>query len=171
MRDEGVVTVRAERGGDEPQIHALIQAAFRGAEHSSGTEAEIVDALRSAGALSVSLVAEDANVIVGHAAFSPVTIGGGPPGWFGLGPVAVRPDRQKQGIGGAVIEAGLAELKEKGARGCVVLGDPGYYERFGFCADEGLRYPGPPPEYFQALSFGGAMPRGEVAYHPAFATG
>ena len=64
--------VRAERGGDEADVHQLVEAAFRGAEHSSGTEARIVDALRSAGALAVSLVAVDGGVI-GHAAFSPVT--------------------------------------------------------------------------------------------------
>ena len=159
--------VRPERGGDEREIHQLIETAFGGAEHSSGTEARIVDALRSAGALPLSLVAEE-EVIVGHVAFSPVTIDGRDIGWFGLGPIAVRPGRQGRGIGAALIEAGLARLRQIDAGGCVVLGEPAYYARFGFRHEPGLRYPGPPAEYFQALSFGGDVPGGEVAYHPAF---
>jgi predicted N-acetyltransferase YhbS len=164
------VIVRAERAGDEGEIHEIIETAFRGAEHSSGTEARIVDALRSAGALAVSLVAIDEG-IAGHAAFSPVTIEGRDINWFGLGPVAVLPDRQGQGIGAALIEAGLAELRASGASGCVVLGDPSYYASFGFKPEPDLRYPGPPPEYFQALSLNGELPGGEVAYHPAFEVG
>ncbi len=54
------------------------------------------------------------------------------------------------------------------AQGCVVLGDPGYYERFGFVCDPGLRYGAAPPEYFQRLAFGAAIPKGEVAFHPGF---
>ena len=163
------MTIRAERGGDQREIHQLIETAFRGAEHRSGSEARIVDALRSAGALSLSLAAIEGEVITGHVAFSPVTIDGRGAGWFGLGPVAVHPHRHGRGIGAALIEAGLAELRVSGARGCVVLGDPAYYARFGFRSEDRLRYPGPPPEYFQALSFAGEAPRGEVSYHPAFA--
>ena len=159
--------VRPEEGGEEREIHQLIEAAFGSAEHSSGTEARIVDALRSAGALPVSLVADDGG-IAGHVAFSPVTIGGRDMGWFGLGPVAVLPDRQGRGIGAALIETGLARLREMGAGGCVVLGEPAYYGRFGFRAEPGLRYSGAPPEYFQALSLGDDGPAGEVAYHRAF---
>jgi putative acetyltransferase len=163
----GLVIVRPERDGDERDIHQLIEEAFRGAEHSSGTEARIVDALRSAGALAVSLLAIDEG-IAGHVAISPVTIDGRDIGWFGLGPVAVLPDRQGRGIGAALIEAGLASLRAIGASGCVVLGDPSFYARFGFEPVAGLRYPGPPPEYFQALSLNGELPGGEVAYPPAF---
>jgi putative acetyltransferase len=164
----GLVIVRPEQSGDESEIRELIEAAFGGAEQSSGTEARIVDALRSAGALEVSLLAIDRGVTVGHAAFSLVRIDGRDTGWFGLGPVAVLPHHQGSGIGAALIEAGLAELRASGAGGCVVLGDPGYYARFGFKPEPDLRYPGPPPEYFQALRFDGAAPSGAVAYHPAF---
>ena len=160
--------IRRERLEDKEAIAALIGTAFASAEHSDGTEAQIVDRLRSAGALTLSLVAEDGGEIVGHAAFSPVTIDGRPLGWFGLGPVAVRPDRQRQGIGDALISEGLGQLVAYGAAGCVVLGEPGYYGRFGFQPVERLRYPGPPPEYFQVLAFGGKPPGGTVAYHPAF---
>ena len=160
--------IRRERLEDKEAIAALVKAAFASAEHSSGTEAQIVERLRAAGALTLSLVAEDGGEIVGHAAFSPVALDGKSTGWFGLGPVAVRPDRQRQGIGDALISEGLGQLVAYGAAGCVVLGEPAYYGRFGFTTDERLRYPGPPPEYFQALAFGGAIPSGTVAYHPAF---
>lgn len=160
--------IRSERHGEEQEIAALIEQAFALAEHRDGTEAQIVDRLRRAGALSLSLVADKDGAIVGHVAASPITIDGRSDGWFGLGPVAVAPAHQRKGIGDRLIRDGLAQLIADGADGCVVLGDPAYYGRFGFEADDGLRYPGPPPEYFQAIAFGGRMPTGTVAYHPAF---
>ena len=101
-------------------------------------------------------------------AFSPVTIDGQDRGWFGLGPVAVEPKQQGIGIGSKLIRTGLARLRAAGANGCVVLGEPDYYRRFGFRADGRLIYPGPLPQYFQALAFGADVPSGIVAYHPAF---
>jgi len=164
-----VITLCPERDGDAPAIRALVTAAFLGAEHSSGTEGAIVDALRAADMLTVSLVATEDGVIVGHVAFSPVTIDGADLGWFGLGPVAVSPDHQRRGIGARLIEAGLAQLRDAGAQGCVVLGDPAYYARFGFESDPALAYPGVPAEYFQRLVLDGSPPIGEVAYHQSFA--
>ena len=160
--------IRPECAEDERGISALITEAFATAEHSSGTEAEIVERLRSANALSISLVAEEERQIVGHIAFSPVTIAGADRRWFGLGPVAVRPTHQGKGIGAGLIEAGLAQLRLWGAAGCVVLGDPAYYRRFGFRADPRLTFLGPPPEYFQALRLSNDGAEGEVAYHRAF---
>ena len=160
--------IRLERPGDEEALSTLITAAFANAEHSDGTEAAIVERLRDAGALTLSLVADERCEPVAHIALSPVTIDGHHLGWFGLGPVAVRPDRQGAGIGSALIRDGLERLDHMGAAGCVLVGEPGYYGRFGFAADEGLLYPGVPPEYFQALSFTAGKPRGVVAYHPAF---
>ncbi|WP_269931134.1 GNAT family N-acetyltransferase [Aminobacter sp. HY435] len=162
--------IRPEQPGDVETIRLLTQAAFKNAPHSSQTEAAIVDALRDAGALTVSLVAVEGDQIVGHVAFSPVTINGKDADWYGLGPVSVWPDRQAKGIGQALIREGLGRLKQRGAGGCVVLGDPGYYGRFGFASDPGLRYGDIPPEYFQRLAFGPA-PKGEVAYHPGFDAG
>jgi predicted N-acetyltransferase YhbS len=159
--------IREERPGDVETIAGVIERAFAAAEHRDGTEAQIVERLRAAGALALSLVAERDGAVVGHAAFSPVTVNEAQ-GWFGLGPVAVEPERQGQGIGAALIEAGLARLRSSGAQGCVVLGDPAYYARFGFRVVRGLTYPGAPAEYFQALAFSGHPPRGEVRYHPAF---
>jgi putative acetyltransferase len=160
--------IRSEAPGDETVIREITDAAFAGKLYSSGTEGAIVDALRAAGDLSLSLVAEGDGRILGHVAFSPVTVDGAAVGWFGLGPVSVRPERQRQGIGSALIREGLAQLRERGAGGCVLLGARGYYQRFGFANDPGLRYEGAPPEHFMRLSFGDDAPQGVVKFHPAF---
>lgn len=160
--------IRLEIPADAAAIRQITQDAFAGAEHSSGTEGAIIDGLRAAGTLTLSLVAEEGGQVVGHAAFSPVTIAGRDAGWFGLGPVSVRPDRQGQGTGGVLIREGLARLRGMGAQGCVVLGDLGYYSRFGFAVDPNLSFEGVPPEYFMALSFAAASPSGAVIYQPAF---
>ena len=160
--------VRDETPADAAAIRRLTELAFAGAEHASGTEGAITDALRRTGALTLSLVGAIDDEIVGHAAFSPVGIAGLDGGWFGLGPIAVLPARQRAGIGGALIDTGLARLRAQGAAGCVVLGDPAYYARFGFAPHPGLRFDGVPPEYFMALAFAGAPPAGAVVYHPAF---
>ena len=160
--------VREETAGDETAIRNLTHSAFLHAPHSNQKEADIVDGLRLASALTVSLIAEEHNDIVGHVAFSPVLINGEDLGWYGLGPVSVLPERQGQGIGSTLIREGLSRLQETGAKGCVLLGDQGYYQRFGFKADDRLKFPGVPAEYFQCLSFNGEIPIGEVSYHAAF---
>lgn len=160
--------IRDERPGDIAQIAAITTAAFAPIPYSSHTEARIVDALRDAGALTVSLVAEEAGDVLGHVAFSPVLIDGADCGWFGLGPVSVRPDRQGAGIGSALIREGLARLNAMSAGGCVLLGDPRYYQRFGFVADPALTYPGGPAAAFQSIVIAGPARRGVVAYHAGF---
>ena len=166
--------IRSETPDDAVAISQLTTAAFAAAEHASGTEATIVERLRATGALTLSLVAQaNDGEIVGHIAFSPVTIasdgGGAVTDWFGLGPVSVLPEHQGAGIGAALVREGLERLAATGAQGCVVLGDPDYYCRFGFIGDAGPRYPGPPAEYFQARGFRShAIPQGVVRYHPAF---
>ena len=162
------MNIRPERPGEETAIGTVIAAAFAGHPHSDGSEPEIVGRLRAAGALTISLVAEADGEIVGHAAFSPVTISDGTPGWFGLGPVSVVPSRQRQGIGGALIRAGLERLEAEGGAGCTVLGDPAYYARFGYSHDPALTYPCPMPEAFRQQRFSGPAPRGQVSYHAAF---
>ena len=161
--------IRLEQPKDANRIDAVITAAFSGVAHASGMEAVIVGALRDAGALAVSLIAEEGDDVVGHIAFSPVTIAGRADDWVALGPVAVRPDRQSHGIGRRLIEAGLTRLRAAQVAGCVLLGNPRLYGRFGFVADPALRYPGFPPAYFQRLVLAGPARSGEVAYHPAFA--
>jgi len=161
--------IRNEATSDAAGISSVIERAFSGKSFSSGTEHFIVPALHGAGALTVSLVAARAHEVVGHVAFSPVIISDGAQHWYGLGPLAVEPALHGRGIGSALVKAGLARLRAFGAAGCVVLGEPAYYGRFGFRSVSGLLYPGPPPEYFMAQSFSGALPRGEVAFHAAFA--
>lgn len=161
-------TIRNELAQDAAAIEAVTVAAFASAAHSSGTEQFIVRSLRDAGQLEVSLVAEVERQVVGHVAISPVTIGNESGGWYGLGPVSVAPEYQKQGIGTMLIRRALDELRAAGAVGCVVLGDPDYYARFGFRAEPKLVLPGAPAEYFQALSFIGTVPEGDVAYHSSF---
>ncbi|EYF05402.1 GNAT family N-acetyltransferase [Chondromyces apiculatus] len=160
--------LRDEHPGDEAAIFSLVTSAFAEAAHSSHTEPFIVDALRASGALSISLVAVEDGEIAGHVAFSEVAIDRERCGWFGLGPVAVHPTWQRRGIGRALIQEGLARLEAQGAEGCVVLGDPAYYGRFGFAADGRLTFAGAPAVYFQALSFRGAVRHGAVTYHAAF---
>lgn len=160
--------IRSERPGDANAIHALTRDAFEHAPHSIHTEQHIVDALRDAGALAMSLVAEDAGSIVGHVALSPVQLSDGSEGWYGLGPISVAPERQGQGVGAALMQAAIKALEAMGAAGCVLLGDPTYYGRFGFHAEPRLRLPGVPAAYFQARLLRGEWPDAEVTYHMAF---
>jgi len=160
--------IRPEDPTDTAAIRSIVTAAFRDAAHTGGNEADIVDALRIGGVLTVSLVAEDEGNIIGHVAFSPVTVNSREVGWFGLGPVAVLVEKRRCGIGAALVEAGLKHLDDLGARGCVVLGDPAYYRRFGFQSDSRLRFADVPSEYFQRLVIHGEPPQGVVNYPPAF---
>ena len=160
--------IRLERPEDATTIHALTDAAFEGMPFSDDTEARVIVALRAAGALTLSLVATQGGEIVGHVAFSPVTINGTAGDWYALGPVSVWPDRQRTGIGQALIREGLRRLQSTGAGGCVLLGDPAYYARFGFENDPHFRHAGAPPWAFQCLTLNGPRPRGEVTFHPGF---
>ncbi|RXK87736.1 N-acetyltransferase [Chlorobaculum sp. 24CR] len=143
-------------------------AAFATLEISRHTEQFVIEALRAAGALSVSLVAEMNGRVVGHIAFSPVSMSDGTTGWFGLGPVSVLPEFQRQGIGKALVREGLARLKALGAKGCCLVGHPEYYRQFGFTNPQGLAHEGVPPEVFFALSFGGQVRQGAATFHEAF---
>lgn len=163
-----VVSLRPEAAGDENAIFALTERAFAGMAFSDGTELQIVTALRRDGDLTLSLVALDTKDIVGHIAFSPLSISNGSQGWYGLGPVSVAPDLQKMGIGSKLIRRGIADMRQMGARGIALLGSTEYYPRFGFKHEPQLGYPGAPAEYFQCLVLEGELPSGEIAYSPAF---
>lgn len=161
--------IRPERPQDAKAIRIVTDAAFDGVPFSDQTEAKIVESLRANSALTVSLVAVENGIISGHVAFSPVQISGAHQGWYGLGPVSVKPDRQRKGIGKMLIRAGLDQLRAIDAAGCVVFGSPEYYGRFfGFKNDPALVYPGAPEGYFMCLCFRGASPKGEVTYDLAF---
>lgn len=162
------VTIRNETGDDAGAISEVTIAAFNTLEISNHTEQFIIEALRAANALTVSLVAEMDGRVVGHVAFSPVTISDGTPGWYGLGPVSVSPEYHRQGIGKALIREALAQLRELHARGCCVVGHPEYYKKFGFDNVSELVHEGVPPEVFLAMSFDGNIPQGTVTFHEAF---
>jgi putative acetyltransferase len=163
------ILVRSERPTDIEAISRVTYAAFFGKFSEQPTEHLIVGGLREAGMLTLSLVAELNLKIVGHVAFSPVTINGKEADWYGLGPVSVVPELQKQGIGSKLIREGLSLLRERGAKGCVLEGSPAYYQHFGFKSHPGLTYHGSPtPEYFMALPFYDKVPEGIVEFHKAF---
>ena len=162
------ITIRDERVEDIATIEALTKSAFLHAEHTSHTEHFIVNQLRKHQQLSISLVAEEEQTIVGHVAVSPVKISSGETGWYGLGPISVLPHKQGLGIGTMLMHAALARLKTFGAKGCVLLGNPNYYGRFGFQVVPDLTLPDVPKEYFQVISFVDSIPQGEVSYHEAF---
>jgi putative acetyltransferase len=163
-----VITVRAEQRGDEPAIHAVHAASF-----PTRAEADLVDALRASGRLTASLVAVTATTIVGHVAFSPVSLAG-TPGSLGLAPVAVLSEWRHRGIAAELVHAGLEVCARAGAGFVVVLGEPTYYERFGFRPARrwGLRDEYGGGDAFQALELRpGVLTRcGEVVrYAPEFA--
>ena len=163
-------TIRPEQPSDQAAIHEVVERAFAPMPFSDGTEPDLVDALRLAGDLALSLVAVSAQgKVIGHIGFSPVTIDGADCGWFQMAPVSVLGEFQLQGIGSALIEAGLAAMRKAGARGIAVVGNPAYYERFGFRIIPGLApladHDAP---YFRAQDFDGYPPGGVLRYAPAF---
>lgn len=160
--------IRSEAHADIDAITNVTVAAFRTLEVSHHTEQFIVAALRAADALSVSLVAEIDGRVVGHIAFSPVTISDGTPNWYGLGPVSVLPEYQRQGIGKALVTEGLRRLNALNAAGCCLVGHPDYYRKFGFRNTPGLNVEGVSPEFFLALPLDGRAPQGTVTFHEAF---
>lgn len=162
------IHIRSETDLDAAAIEAVTAAAFRDAPHADHTEQFIVRALRAAGELTVSLVAETDGQIVGHVAVSPVTISDGSGDWYGLGPISVLPAWQGQSIGSRLMERALSDLRARHAAGCLLVGDPGYYTRFGFNSEPALQLPDVPPEYFMAIVFRGSVPAGSVTYSHAF---
>lgn len=160
--------IRTEQPADDAAIHELTFAAFEPMPFSSGTEAPIIRALRRSGDLTLSLVADEDGEIVGHVAFSPVTIDGVHAGWFGLGPISVRADRQRQGIGRALIARGLELLRERDAAGVALIGNPDIYGRVGFESDGLLAYGNLDRRLVQRLVLSGPPPRGELKFAPGF---
>jgi putative acetyltransferase len=161
-------TLRDETAADLPAIDAMVRAAFLPLAYSSHTEEFMIRALRRANALTVSLVAESNSRLIGHVAFSPVTLSDGAQNWFGLGPLSVSPDFQRQGVGQALVRKGLTRLREWKAAGCVVFGDLRYYNRFGFSQIPNLIFEGAPAELFLVLKFTDSPASGKVTYHRAF---
>jgi putative acetyltransferase len=162
------VVIRDEMTSDHTGISEVTAAAFEKMEISNHTEQFVIQALRADSALTLSLVAEVDGSLVGHIAFSPVTMSDGTKDWYGLGPVSVHPDFQRKGIGKALILEGLKRLRMLGAKGCCLIGHPQYYRQFGFENPEGLVHDGVPREVFFVLPFSGSVPQGHVLFHKGF---
>lgn len=160
--------IRKETAADYAAITEVTIAAFRTMVISNQTEHLIIDALRTSGGLTISLVAELEQRVVGHVAFSPVAISDGTAGWHGLGPVSVLPGYQRQGIGKMLINKGLTLLKDMHSQGCALVGDPNYYNHFGFHNIPDVKYQGIPQEFFLILPFTEKIPQGTVRFHEAF---
>ena len=165
------VLIRPERPDDHHALGELITSAFAGKPYAEGDEADLLVALRSRGALSLSLVAELDGVMVGQAAFSPARTSDGSEGWYALGPVAVLPAHQSRGIGSRLIRSGLESLAGRGAAGCILVGDPAYYARFGFRVCPENAPAGQPAEYFMVKPLGAGRPEGPISFHDAFGGG
>ena len=162
------IVIRNETDADVDAITEVTIAAFKTLEISNHTEQFIIKALRAAKALTISLVAAIDGRIVGHIAFSPVTISDGTQNWYGLGPVSVLPEYQRQGIGKTLIMEGLSRLKEMNAQGCCLVGHPDYYKKLGFKNIAGFVHEGVPDEVFLSLPFDDHMPQGNVTFHEGF---
>ena len=162
------VSIRPERCDDAGAIVGVIRSAFLGMPFADGDESELVDALRAESALSVSLVAEVEDAIVGQIAFSPARVSEEAEGWFALGPVAVLPRYQGCGIGTKLIWTGLDAISALGAGGCILTGDPAYYSRFGFTLSPKHAPPGEPSTYFMIKLLAGQLPADPIHFHEAF---
>ena len=159
---------RKEKNTDIESITNVTIEAFKNHPISRQTEPFIVNALRLADVLTISLVAEVNEQIVGHIAFSPIAISDDTKDWYGMGPVSVLPDYQKQGIGKALINDGLTLLKDMGGQGCALVGPPEYYNKFGFKNNPEMIHEGIPQEVFLALPFNEKIPKGIVCFHEGF---
>ncbi|MEM9605167.1 MAG: N-acetyltransferase [Pseudomonadota bacterium] len=162
------VVVRPERETDKRAIRDVTRLAFEGKSYADGDEHDLIDKLRQLGALRVSLVAVDADELIGQISFSPATNAETSGDWYTLGPLAVRPDRQGQGVGGELIESGIRALMDVGAAGCVLTGDPGYYGRHGFCLSRPHCPVGEPADYFMLRQLADVELAGRFAFHPVF---
>lgn len=162
------IVYRYEDPKDISKIESVTKSAFLDHPHGDGNETKIISSLRQSDALAISLVAEVEGKIIGHIAFSAIDISDGTNNWFALGPVSVLPEHQCHSIGTSLVKKGIEILNKRQAGGCVLVGEPDYYKRFGFRAVSDLTLEGLPTEYFQCLLLSGAMPKGKVSYHKCF---
>jgi putative acetyltransferase len=163
------VIIRPERNSDATAVHAVVAAAFE-----RDDEAKLVDALRRVADPYIAFVAEAEGRVIGHVAFTPITVDGDGPAAMGLAPVAVEPNTQNRGVGSALVRAGLKECAARDVGLVFVLGHSEYYPRFGFrpAFDLGFHYRSTeldPSFFVLELSPRAAAGRsGYVRYHPAF---
>lgn len=162
------INIRPEEVHDHAAIHDLTKRAFAPMPFADGNDQYIVDRLRLAGELKLSLVALREGQVIGHVALSQATHDGGQSGWYGLGTIAVAPLWQRQGIGTALIARAKTWLVEHNAAGCILVGDTNYYPRHGFLPSPSHAPTREPPEYFMVLLLKGGIPEGRFSFHPLF---
>ena len=162
------LVIRPETPADHAAIHDITKRAFAPMVYADGNEQDLIGRFREAGALAISLVAEQDGAVVGQVTFTEAFAADGSPGWYALGPVAVEPALQNRHIGSSLIEAGLAKLRGRDAAGCVLVGDPAYYQRFGFRLFPDLCPAGEPAAYYQILPLRETTPESVISFHPLF---
>jgi len=162
------ILIRPETPADHTAIHDVTERAFATMPYSDGDEQELIDKLRESEVLSISLVAESDGEVAGHIAFSPASAADGSQGWFALGPVAVEPKLQRQGVGKKLIRQGIELLGKLNASGCVLVGDPNYYSYFGFKPFPQFCPEGQPAEFFMILPLAIAKPESVIRFHSLF---
>lgn len=167
--------IRAEKTTDIEPINQLILLAFANHPHQDPnlgvTEHLIVQNLRQSAALTISLVAEYQAQIIAHVAFSPIQVNHQKSNYHVMAPVSVLPEFQNCGVGTQLIKNGLIKLQQFNSDGCVVLGDPEYYQRFGFHHNHKFSAKGAPKPYFMAQSFTDhhhLNNAAEITFHEAF---
>jgi putative acetyltransferase len=163
-----MIRIRPETTSDREAIYEVTRRAFRGMPFTDGDEPDLIDNLREAGLLVLSLVAEDGDTVVGQITFSPATISSGTGPWYALGPVSVEPERQGEGIGSRLVNEGLNAISARNALGCILTGNPLYYRRFGF----ELRPKNCPlkeqKEHFMVRLLADVEPEGSFVFHSLF---
>ena len=161
-------SIRPEEAGEESAIRELTKRAFVGEPYSDGDEHHVIDRLRADGDLVLSLVAVSDGTIIGQVTYSAAALSNDEADWMVLGPIAVEPDRQGQGVGRALIAAGEAAMRGRGVKGITVLGDPEIYGRFGFVSHTAMRQDDELGTFLQVKSFGAEIPAATITYAPAF---
>ena len=159
-----MIDLRAESPRDWKAIHHVVSSAF-----GQSAEAELVEELRAAGDSVISLVADEDGQVVGHVLLSKMDA---PFPALALAPVSVIPTRQRSGIGSALVERAVNRARNEGWAAIFVLGDPNYYERFGFDREAAAGFTSPyAGRHFMVLKLSHSLPAttGELRHAPAFA--
>ncbi|MDH5736684.1 MAG: N-acetyltransferase [Gammaproteobacteria bacterium] len=162
------IEIREEEKKDIPDIRKVTALAFKDKPYADGDEQDVIDRLRDAKALSLSLVAIENGNVVGQITFSPTKNSDGSIPWFGLGPVSVLPSHQGLGIGAYLINTGLKRIRDFGALGCILTGNPDYYKKFGFVLSPDNAPKEEPIEYFMINLFNEVKTDGIFSFHEAF---
>ena len=160
--------IRTEEAKDCEIIYDLTKRAFAPMPFAAGDEQDLINSLRDNGALSLSLVAEYEDQIIGHVAFSPAIAKDDSGPWYGLGPVSVAPEFQSQGVGSALINQGLDMLRKEGTAGCILVGNVDYYKRFGFEQAPTSCPTNEPKDNYMILPMAVSKTSSVIDFHPLF---